>query len=146
MAAPQLGRRFFAKFEAGVLRLAGSPVLQILVVGLLAVVARAAFLPWLGTPETNAFWQYNRRLFLGFLRAGVFSAVLFIVTVIVYKGTGIVCLILRCHLLDGLNGVFEANVLFQNSRHEIVLVFGDFGFYLSLCLAFENLKVVIETA
>ncbi|HZA97530.1 MAG TPA: DUF4153 domain-containing protein [Gemmatimonadales bacterium] len=37
----------------------------------------AAFLPFLGQPETGAFWQYNRRLFLGFLRAYVFSQVLF---------------------------------------------------------------------
>jgi hypothetical protein len=36
-----------------------------------------AFLPFLGTAESGAFWQYNRRLFLGFLRAYVFSAVLF---------------------------------------------------------------------
>jgi hypothetical protein len=38
----------------------------------------AATLPFLGQPETSAFWQYNRRLFLGFLRAGVFSFVLYI--------------------------------------------------------------------
>ena len=37
-----------------------------------------AFLPFLGAADSNAFWQYNRRLFLGFLRAGVFSAVLFV--------------------------------------------------------------------
>ncbi|HEY3011292.1 MAG TPA: DUF4153 domain-containing protein [Gemmatimonadales bacterium] len=37
-----------------------------------------AVLPFLRQRETKAFWQYNRRLFLGFLRAGVFSAVLFI--------------------------------------------------------------------
>ncbi len=37
-----------------------------------------AFLPFLGPHESIAFWQYNRRLFLGFLRAAVFSAVLFI--------------------------------------------------------------------
>jgi hypothetical protein len=37
-----------------------------------------AFLPFLGRRETGAFWQYNRRLFLGFLRAYVFSQVLFI--------------------------------------------------------------------
>jgi hypothetical protein len=37
-----------------------------------------AFLPFLGTRESVAFWQYNRRLFLGFLRAVVFSAVLFV--------------------------------------------------------------------
>lgn len=37
-----------------------------------------AFLPFLGHEETAAFWQYNRRLFLGFLRAYVFSQVLFI--------------------------------------------------------------------
>ena len=36
-----------------------------------------AFLPFLAAGEEIAFWQYNRRLFLGFLRAGVFSAVLF---------------------------------------------------------------------
>ncbi|HEU4700521.1 MAG TPA: DUF4153 domain-containing protein [Gemmatimonadales bacterium] len=40
-----------------------------------------AFLPFLGTflaGESLAFWQYNRRLFLGFLRAALFSAVLFV--------------------------------------------------------------------
>ncbi|MEA2712141.1 MAG: hypothetical protein QOK27_102 [Gemmatimonadales bacterium] len=36
-----------------------------------------ATLPFLGLAETNAFWQYNRRLFLGFLRAAVFSFVLY---------------------------------------------------------------------
>jgi Domain of unknown function (DUF4153) len=37
-----------------------------------------AFLPFLGAAETVAFWQYNRRLFLGFLRAVVFSGVLYV--------------------------------------------------------------------
>ena len=37
-----------------------------------------AFLPLARQRETGAFWQYNRRLFLGFLRAYVFSQVLFI--------------------------------------------------------------------
>jgi hypothetical protein len=37
-----------------------------------------AFLPFLGAVETVAFWQYNRRLFLGFLRALVFSGVLYV--------------------------------------------------------------------
>lgn len=37
-----------------------------------------AFLPFLGVSETIAFWQYNRRLFLGFLRALVFSGVLYV--------------------------------------------------------------------
>ena len=36
-----------------------------------------AFLPFIGVEENAAFWQYNRRLFLSFLRAVVFSAVLF---------------------------------------------------------------------
>ena len=36
-----------------------------------------AFLPLVGIEENAAFWQYNRRLFLSFLRAVVFSAVLF---------------------------------------------------------------------
>ena len=36
-----------------------------------------AFLPFVGAPDSGAFWQYNRRLFLGFLRAFVFSGVLF---------------------------------------------------------------------
>jgi hypothetical protein len=36
-----------------------------------------AVLPFFGQRETAAFWQYNRRLFLGILRAAVFSAVLF---------------------------------------------------------------------
>jgi hypothetical protein len=37
-----------------------------------------AFLPFFGVSETLAFWQYNRRLLLGFLRAFVFSAVLYV--------------------------------------------------------------------
>jgi uncharacterized protein DUF4153 len=37
-----------------------------------------AAVPFLGQPETGAFWQYNRRLFLGILRAAVFSHVLFV--------------------------------------------------------------------
>ena len=41
-----------------------------------------AFLPFLGRRETTAFWQYNRRLFLSFLRAAVFSAVLYLGLVI----------------------------------------------------------------
>lgn len=41
-----------------------------------------AFLPFLGAVESLAFWQYNRRLFLGFLRAAVFSAVIYIGLVI----------------------------------------------------------------
>ncbi|HEY9428778.1 MAG TPA: DUF4153 domain-containing protein [Gemmatimonadaceae bacterium] len=36
-----------------------------------------AFLPFVGLQENAGFWQYNRRLFLSFLRAVVFSAVLF---------------------------------------------------------------------
>jgi hypothetical protein len=36
-----------------------------------------AFLPFVRRRETGAFWQYNRRLFLGFLRAYLFSQVLF---------------------------------------------------------------------
>ncbi len=37
-----------------------------------------AFLPFLGRRESGAFWQYNRRLFLSFLRAQLFSYVLYI--------------------------------------------------------------------
>jgi hypothetical protein len=37
-----------------------------------------AFLPLLNNRNPTAFWQYNRRLFLGFLRAVVFSGVLFV--------------------------------------------------------------------
>ncbi|HXE58102.1 MAG TPA: DUF4153 domain-containing protein [Gemmatimonadales bacterium] len=37
-----------------------------------------SFLPFMGAGETPAFWQYNRRLFLGFLRSAVFSGVLFV--------------------------------------------------------------------
>lgn len=35
-----------------------------------------AFLPFQGQRESGAFWQYNRRLFLAILRAGLFSFVL----------------------------------------------------------------------
>jgi hypothetical protein len=41
-----------------------------------------AALPFIRQRETSAFWQYNRRLFLGILRASVFSHVLFIGLVI----------------------------------------------------------------
>jgi hypothetical protein len=41
-----------------------------------------AFLPFIGVSETIAFWQYNRRLFLGFLRAVVFSGVIYVGMVI----------------------------------------------------------------
>jgi hypothetical protein len=37
-----------------------------------------ATLPFLGYPESNAFWQYNRRLFQAILRAVLFSLVLFV--------------------------------------------------------------------
>jgi len=37
-----------------------------------------AVLPFIRGPETTAFWEYNRQLFLAFLRAAVFSAVLFV--------------------------------------------------------------------
>jgi hypothetical protein len=37
-----------------------------------------AFLPFVGAGESGAFWQYNRRMFLGFLRAVLFSVVLFL--------------------------------------------------------------------
>lgn len=37
-----------------------------------------AFLPFVGLAESPAFWQHNRRLFLSFLRAVVFSGVLFV--------------------------------------------------------------------
>jgi hypothetical protein len=37
-----------------------------------------AFLPLAGARDSLAFWQYNRRLFLGFLRSVVFSGVLFV--------------------------------------------------------------------
>jgi hypothetical protein len=36
-----------------------------------------AFLPFTGTPLSRAFWQYNRVLFLRYLTASLFSAVLF---------------------------------------------------------------------
>lgn len=42
----------------------------------------AAFLPYLAVTERNGFWQYNRTLFLRFLTASVFSAVLFVGLVI----------------------------------------------------------------
>ncbi len=38
----------------------------------------AAFLPFAGRREDAGFWQYNRHLFLSFLRAVIFSAVLFV--------------------------------------------------------------------
>jgi hypothetical protein len=37
-----------------------------------------AFLPYARSPEQRGFWQYNRALFLRFLTAGLYSAVLFV--------------------------------------------------------------------
>src|SRR5512143_124514 len=37
----------------------------------------AAFLPFAGYEEPNGFWQYNKALFLRFLVAGIYSAVLY---------------------------------------------------------------------
>ncbi|MDB5930956.1 MAG: putative rane protein [Polaromonas sp.] len=48
--APQLGRRGFERIEHYFGGLARHPVRQIIAVGLLAVLARAAVLPWLGAP------------------------------------------------------------------------------------------------
>jgi hypothetical protein len=47
-----------------------------------------AFLPLIGSPGSLGFWQYNRRLFLGFLRAYVFSGVLFFGIVIALAAVG----------------------------------------------------------
>jgi hypothetical protein len=68
-----------------------------------------ATLPYLGQPETVGYWQYNRRLFLGFLRATVFSAVL-------YAG-----LVVALVALDKLFGVDVPSKLY--ARLYIVVVF-----------------------
>ena len=68
-----------------------------------------ATLPFLGLAETNAFWQYNRRLFLGFLRAAVFSFVL-------YFG-----LVIALVALDKLFGVHVPSELY--ARLYLVVVF-----------------------
>ncbi len=49
-AAPNLGGRVFTRLEQGAAAVRASPTQQILAVGLLAIVARALFLPWLGPP------------------------------------------------------------------------------------------------
>ena len=43
-----------------------------------AIHLAVAFLPFWRRPEGRSFWQYNRRLFEGFLRAVLFSGVLFV--------------------------------------------------------------------
>ncbi|MDB5743487.1 MAG: putative rane protein [Polaromonas sp.] len=48
--APHLGSRWFERMEARFAGLAGHPVRQIVAVGVFAVLARAAVLPWLGAP------------------------------------------------------------------------------------------------
>ena len=68
-----------------------------------------ATLPFLGQPETRGYWQYNRRLFLGFLRANVFSLVL-------YLG-----LVIALVALDKLFGVHVPSKLY--TRLYIVVVF-----------------------
>jgi len=47
---PGWGGRWFSAIEAWTMRIAPTPARQILLVGLLAVLARAALLPWLGPP------------------------------------------------------------------------------------------------
>jgi hypothetical protein len=68
-----------------------------------------ATLPFLGQPETRGYWQYNRRLLLGFLRANVFSLVL-------YLG-----LVVALVALDKLFGVDVPSKLY--TRLYIVVVF-----------------------
>jgi hypothetical protein len=58
-----------------------------------------AFVPYLGAPESVGFWQYNRRLFLGFLRSAVFSGVLF---------AGLAIALAALDKLFGLDVEFEA--------------------------------------
>jgi hypothetical protein len=50
LAAPRFGSRFFEAVERRFSGVAYNPVGQIIAVGLLAVLLRAAVLPWLGTP------------------------------------------------------------------------------------------------
>ncbi|MGH7540165.1 MAG: DUF4153 domain-containing protein [Gemmatimonadota bacterium] len=45
-----------------------------------------AFLPWLGIDDRNGFWQYNRALFLRFLLAALYAAVLFVGLAIALAG------------------------------------------------------------
>ncbi|TFG54131.1 MAG: DUF4153 domain-containing protein [Gemmatimonadales bacterium] len=49
---------------------------------LIALHLLVAFLPYLGVGEPNGFWQYNRTLFLRFLTAALYAAVLFVGLVI----------------------------------------------------------------
>ncbi len=51
-----------------------------------------AFLPLIGLRQGLAFWQFNRRLFLGFLRAAVFSGVLYVGVAIALGAWSIVVL------------------------------------------------------
>lgn len=53
LAAPGLGSRTFERIESSLSGIANNPVRQILAVGALAVIARAAFLPWLGAPQAS---------------------------------------------------------------------------------------------
>lgn len=48
--APSFGAKKFARLEEQATALLGSPTQQILAVGLLAILARALFLPWVGPP------------------------------------------------------------------------------------------------
>lgn len=50
LVAPRCGRRTYERIERQLAPLANSKTLQILAVGLLAILARAAVLPWMGAP------------------------------------------------------------------------------------------------
>ncbi len=59
VVAPQLGRSTGTRVERYLATTFASPVKQIIAVGVLAVIARALFLPWLGSPIPIAHDEYS---------------------------------------------------------------------------------------
>lgn len=72
-AVPRLGSRGYERIERRLAALANNPTRQILAVGLLAIAARAAILPWVGAPVPIVFDEQSIVLQAQTLAAGRLS-------------------------------------------------------------------------
>jgi Domain of unknown function (DUF4153) len=86
-----------------------------------------ATLPFALQPETQAFWQYNRHLFLGFLRALIFSAV-------IYSGLAIALV-----ALDKLFGVDIPGLVYARLYLVVVFVINTGIFLAAIPLSLSQL-------
>jgi hypothetical protein len=88
-----------------------------------------AFLPFMGQGQANGFWQYNKSLFLKFLRTALYSAVMFV---------GLAFALLAAKELFGIN--FPDRRYFQLW----VIIAGTFNTWVLLAGFPQNLKTLNE--